>query len=73
MVLSANGRDSIEEVHKDVNDWLIGQDQELWFLYSLTAGSRTDLWYVVKHPQNNQCSNQAQLILIIIFAVFAYI
>lgn len=59
MVLSADGRNS--EVHKDVNDWLIGQDQELWLLYSLTAGGRTHLWYVVKHPQNNQ----AQLILII--------
>lgn len=73
MVLSADVRDNSEEVHKDVNDWLIGQDLELRLLYSLSAGGRTDLWYVVKHPHNNQCSNQAQLILIIIFAVFAYI
>lgn len=72
MVLSADGRDSSEEVHKNVNGWLIGQDQVLWLLYSLTADCRTDLWYVVKDPRNNQRSNQAQLI-IIIFAVFAYI
>lgn len=71
--MSADGRDGSEEVHKDVNDWLIGQDQELWLLYSVTAGGRTDLWYVLKHPQNNHRSNQAQLILIIIYAVFAYI